>query len=133
MTKQRQYSKQEVEAAVRRAIGLERGVGTQTLDRIWRIVSYALDHNPETRFALPLDAIEAVRAEYVASRPAAAPWLAYTRTGPSHKSFKTSTDHGTVDGLKTLCGYECGGDDKRVSFNPSAAFSCKRCAKKATP
>lgn len=55
------------------------------------------------------------------------PWLAYTRTGPSHKSFKTSVDHGTIDGRKTLCGAEVAGGTKSEPFNRHGAFACKRC------
>lgn len=40
-----------------------------------------------------------------------APWLAWTKSGPSHKHWSSPTDHATVDGVKTVCGSAVAGDE----------------------
>lgn len=54
-------------------------------------------------------------------------WLSYTKSGPSHKHWSTPIDHGTRDGIKTLCGADVFGEEKSIPF-ADATIPCKRCA-----
>lgn len=58
----------------------------------------------------------------------AGPWLAFSRTGPSHRSSKASIDHATADGRTTLCGLsDIGGWDATSLFDSQNSFACRRC------
>ena len=61
-------------------------------------------------------------------------WLAYSLKTPSATNRGIMggqpKDHGTDNGVTTLCGMTNIGENRDVAFNPEGAYSCKRCARK---